>query len=90
MSTARKAHVASGNVEMVLRQKDEAGPLYVSLLNWDYTDALSTEVVVRGEYATVTDLSIDGGFPVPAAVANGTTRLPIVLGPGEGLMLRLQ
>ncbi len=90
MSTARRAHVASGNVEMVLRQKDEAGPLYVSLLNWDYTAALSTEVVVRGEYATVTDLSIDGGFPVPAAVANGNTRLPIVLGPGEGLMLRLQ
>jgi len=86
----RKAWVTRGNVEMVIRQKDPKGPLYISLLNWDYRNGLETEVVVRGEYRNITDLSIAGGFPAPAAVNDGLTKFPVVLGPGEGLMLRLQ
>lgn len=89
-ATVRQAHVADGNVEMVLRRQVEGGPLYVSVLNWDYTEALATEVVVRGAYADISDLSIEGGFPVPATVGDGTTRFPLRLGPGEGVMLRLR
>ena len=64
--------------------------MYVSLLNWDYQTALETEVVVRGEYRNITDLSISGGFPISAAVRDGLTKFPITLGPGEGMMLKLQ
>ena len=89
-ATQRKAWVTRGNVEMVVRQKDPRKPVYVSLLNWDYQTALETEVVVRGEYRNITDLSISGGFPISAAVRDGLTKFPITLGPGEGMMLKLQ
>ena len=75
---------------MVLRQGKPGGPLYMSLLNWDYTAPQTTEVVVEGEYRNVSDLSIDGGFPVPVTVEKKQTRFSISFGPGEGLMLRLQ
>ena len=90
-ATERKAWVTAGNVEMVIRQvEDGSGPLYISLLNWDYRHALDTTVKVDGEYTSVTDLSIPSGFPVPVSVEDGMTRFPVLLGPGEGLMLRLQ
>ena len=89
-STKRKVWVESGNVEMVLRQKDSGGPLYVSMLNWDYYDGLETEVVVRGEYTSVTDLSIEGGFPIPLIIKDGLTRFHVIFGPGEGLMLDIR
>jgi len=90
-ATARKAWVTSGNVEMVIRQDEGGtGPLYISLLNWDYRHALTTSVMIDGEYSRVTDLSIPDGFPVPAAVHAGQTRIPMKLGPGEGLMLMLE
>jgi hypothetical protein len=89
-ATARKAWVTSGNVEMVIRRDENGtGPLYVSLLNWDYRNALTTSVMIDGEYNPVTDLSIPGGFPVPATIHAGQTTLPMKLGPGEGLMLML-
>ena len=76
---------------MVIRQNaNELGPLYISLLNWDYKNGIDTSVVVDGEYSTVTDLSIQGSFPVPAAIASGQTTLPMKLGAGEGLMLRVE
>jgi hypothetical protein len=89
-ATTRRAWVTRGNVEMVLRQLDPGGALYVSLLNWDFRDPMETNVVVRGEYDTITDLSIEGGFPVSGAIGDGLTRFPIVMGPGEGLMLKLE
>ena len=88
--TQRKARVTEGNIEMVLRQGRPGEPLYMSLLNWDYTAPQTTEVVVEGEYRNVSDLSIDGGFPVPVTVEKKQTRFSISFGPGEGLMLRLQ
>ena len=89
-ATRRKASVTQGNVEMVLRQKNSSLPWYVSLLNWDYTAGLETEVVVRGEYNNVTDLSIEGGFPIPVTIKNGMTHFNILFGPGEGLMLEMK
>jgi hypothetical protein len=89
-ATERKAWVTRGNVEMVLRGEDSKGGFFASMLNWNYREPLETEVVVRGEYRDVTDLCIPGGFPVPATVESGMTTFPINLGPGEGLMLRLQ
>ena len=90
-ATPRKAWVTSGNVEMVIRQDEQAqGPLYVSLLNWDYHNGVDPNVVVRGEYSNITDLSIRGGFPAPAAINEGLTTFPMKLGPGEGLMLKLE
>ena len=80
----------TGNVEMVIRQKESGGSLYMSLLNWNYRDELETEVFVRGECASITNLSIREGFPVPAVVESGLTKFPIVLGPGEGIMLRME
>lgn len=74
----------------MLRQQNEGGPLYMSLLNWDYRDRLKTEVVVAGEYDNITDLSISGSFPVPAKVENGITRFRMQFGPGEGVMLQSQ
>jgi len=88
--TQRKAWVTRGNVEMVLRGDESKGSLFASVLNWNYREPLETEVVVRGDYRNVTDLCIPGGFPVPASLKDGLTTFPIRLGPGEGLMLRLQ
>ena len=89
-ATKRKAWVENGNIEMILRQNDPSGPLYVSMLNWDYKKGLDTEVVVRGEYRSITDLSVEGGFPVPPVVIEGRTRFKVVFGPGEGLMLKMK
>ena len=83
--------MTSGNVEMVIRQNSNGmGPLYISLLNWDYKNGVDTSVVIDGEYATVTDLSVPGSFPVPTVIAGGQTTLPMKLGAGEGLMLRIE
>jgi len=60
------------------------------MLNWDYYDGLETEVVVRGEYTSVTDLSIEGGFPIPLIIKDGLTRFHVIFGPGEGLMLDIR
>lgn len=89
-ATRRDAWVSGGNVELVLRSKGNAAPRYLSLLNWDFTQSLATEALVRGAYRQVTDLTVEGGFPVPAVVTNGVTRIPVRLGPGEGVMLQLQ
>ena len=89
-ATKRKAWVTKGNVELIVRQKQSNGPLYISLLNWDYNNALETEIVIRGEYSNAADLSIPGGFSIPSVVKDNLTKLPMVLGPGEGLMVKLQ
>ena len=76
---------------MVIRKDEQAqGPLYISLLNWDYRNSLTTNVVVDGEYSNITDLSIPGGFPAQGAIASGQTTIAVKLGPGEGLMLKLE
>ena len=89
-ATRRDAWVSDGNVELVLRSKGRTAPRYISLLNWDFTQPLATEALVRGAYRQVTDLTVDGGFPVPVEFANGVTRIPVRLGPGEGILFRLQ
>jgi hypothetical protein len=89
-ATRRDAWVSGGNVELVLRSKGRTAPRYVSLLNWDFTQPLATEALVRGAYRQVTDLTVDGGFPVPVEFTNGVTRIPVRLGPGEGILFRLQ
>ena len=89
-ATRRDAWVRDGNVELVLRSKGRTAPRYLSLLNWDFTQPLATEALVRGAYRQVTDLTVDGGFPVPVEFANGVTRIPVRLGPGEGILFRLQ
>ena len=90
-ATQRKAWVTSGNVEMVIRQQANGqGPLYISLLNWDYKNSLDSSVVVNGEYGKITDLSITDGFAVPAVVNSGQTTFSLKLGPGEGLMFKLE
>ena len=89
-ATQRNAWVTGGNVELVIRGNGDSAPLYLSLLNWDFTDPLETEAIIRGDYGNVIDLSVEGGFPVPAAVANGVTRIPVRLGPGEGVIFQLQ
>ena len=90
-ATERKAWVTSGNVEMVTRQDAGGqGPLYISLLNWDYRNALTTDLVVAGAYSDISDLSILGSFAVPATINAGQTTIPMKIGPGEGLMLKLQ
>ena len=90
-ATTRKAWVTSGNVEMIIRQDQQAqGPLYISLLNWDYKNALTTNVVIDGEYSNITDLALPGGFPIPVTIGSGQTTIPVKLGPGEGLMLKLE
>ncbi|MAE62998.1 MAG: hypothetical protein CMJ18_01895, partial [Phycisphaeraceae bacterium] len=86
----REAWVADGNVQLVLRHKEPGASRYVNLLNWNYRETLETVVFVRGAYQDITDLSIEGGFPVPSAIDHGVTSFPILLGPGEGLMLRLR
>ena len=89
-ATERTAWVTRGNVEMVLRRDESKEKLFACLLNWNYREPLETEVVVRGEYSRVTDLSLPDGFPVPATVRGGVTRCPLLLGEGEGVVLRLQ
>ena len=89
-ATQRNAWVTGGNVELVIRGNGDSAPLYLSLLNWDFTDPLETEAIIRGDYGNVIDLSVEGGFPVPASVADGVTRIPIRLGPGEGIIFQLQ
>ncbi|MAE64444.1 MAG: hypothetical protein CMJ18_09255 [Phycisphaeraceae bacterium] len=88
--TRRKAWVTEGNIEMVLRRKDEDGPLYMSLLNWNYRAAQETRVNVRGAYPDVMDLTLGEGFPVEATVEGDRTSFEVRLGPGEGVMLALR
>ena len=90
-ATQRRAWVTSGNVELVARQDSTGqGPLYISLLNWDYNSTLDTDLVVDGEYTNISDLSISGGFPALGTINSGQTTVPIRIGPGEGLMLRFE
>ena len=44
---------------------------------------------MRGEYATVTDLTCEARPSAPVAVGEGKTRLPLRLAPGGALFLRL-
>ena len=87
----RKAWVTSGNIEMVIRQDASGtGPLYVSVLNWDYKNGLDTTCMVDGEYSRITDLSLRGSFPIPVTINADQTSFQLKFGPGEGFMLKLQ
>ncbi|MCK5851252.1 MAG: hypothetical protein KAH23_10080, partial [Kiritimatiellae bacterium] len=89
-STKRKAYTKSGNIEMIVYQKEPDEPLYLSLLNWDSYHSHEPRMVVRGQYNNITDLSVADGFPIPAEIKDGVTTFPIILGPGEGLLLKLE
>jgi hypothetical protein len=79
---------ALANLEILPRQ-NAAGELFLFVVNLDARAACQGEVTVRGEYATVTDLTCEARPSAPVAVGEGKTRLPLRLAPGGALFLRL-
>ena len=85
-SLARRAD--GGPLHSLVRE-DARGVRYLCVINPDSAKPIDSRVVLDGRYARVTDLGIDGGFPVPVSLEGQTTTIPIRLAPGEGTVLGL-
>ena len=75
-------------LELVLRS-DDAGQHLLFATNLDPRNALATTVTVAGSCERVRDLCIDGGADVPTRADAGATRIPVYLGPGNGVVYDL-
>jgi hypothetical protein len=86
--SARAAHDAKDRFELVLR--GDGKNRYLCALNPNLDDEAEGEVAVRGQYGSVVDLDIPGGYPLPARHAGGETLFPLHLAPGQSTILRLE
>jgi hypothetical protein len=75
-------------VELLLGE-DETGARYLFAINLDVTTGKQGIVAVRGHYSTVRELTVEGAPRVPTHCADGLTRLPLSLQPGEGQLFAL-
>jgi len=72
----------------VLRESSD-GKKFVCLLNHDSAKPVKSVLSVQGAFDKVSDLGIEGGFPVPATTRKGRTEFTVNLSPGDGTCLLL-
>jgi len=73
----------------VLPRADARSNLYLGVFNQDVSEAITDTLVVRGAFPQVSEISLDGVWPVPAEVRDGATEITLTLAPGEAAVLRL-
>jgi hypothetical protein len=75
-------------VELMLSE-NAAGERYLFAINLSRHDARTGTVAVRGKYAGVRELTLEGSPEVAVTYANGVTQVPVDLQPGDGLFFAL-
>jgi len=73
----------------VLPRQNAAGEHFLFVINLSAREAREGELRLRDRYAQVRELSCEARPAVPAAVIDGTTRIPLRLAPGTAVFLRL-
>ena len=75
-------------VELILREDgDKAKCLFA--VNLNAREPQEGTVTLRGRFADVRELTVEGGPVVPTTATDEATTLPLRLGPGEGLFFAL-
>jgi len=83
----RRLHLAMRE-ERTARAGLDSRTLYLSILNPDCYQTLEDEIVLRGEYRDIADITCN--FPIRPRIRNGATRFSIRLAPAEGIMVRIR
>jgi hypothetical protein len=85
----RDAWARDARFEVLTRVADN-GERYLFVLNPDPDERVSDRVLVSGQVAAATDVSVERGFPVPVRRQGGRSAIDCTLGPGEMAVLWLQ
>jgi hypothetical protein len=83
----RMFYQENGKFHLAMRQ-GKKGELYLSALNPDVYQTFEDEIVLKGEYKDMADISCN--FPIIPSSKDGLTRFKVKLGPAEGIMIRIQ
>jgi hypothetical protein len=81
-TVTRDAWSENARFEVLLRVTD-AGERYLFVLNPDAEERVADRVLVAGDISEATDVSVEGGCPVPVEAEGGHAALQVTLGPGE-------
>lgn len=88
-SVTRDAWSENARFEVIMRVTDE-GDRYLFVLNPDAEERLAGRVLVAGDVAGATDVSVQGGYPVPVTVEAEHAAIDMTLGAGEMAVLWLR
>jgi hypothetical protein len=85
-SVSRDTWSENARFEVIMRVTDE-GERYLFVLNPSAEERLSDRVLVTGDITEATDVSVEGGFPVPVTQQGDLAAIHTTLGPGEMAVL---
>lgn len=85
-NAVRDAWSENSRFEVIMRVTDE-GARYLFVLNPSAEERLSDRVMVASDITEATDVSVEGGFPVPVAQQGDTAAIDMTLGAGEMAVL---
>jgi len=83
---ARDAWSENARFEVLTRVTDD-GERYLFALNPSPEERLTDRVLVSGEVSAATDVSVEGGFPVPVTQQGDLAAIDVSLGAGEMAVL---
>lgn len=75
--------------ESTIRESND-GKRYLSVLNRNVDDRVTSVIILQGEYQQGVDLDIPDGFPITFNIHNGRTHFPLTLDPGEFTLIALE
>ena len=73
----------------IIPRRNEAGEVFLFIINLDARVPCQGEVIVRGRFANVVELSCEARPQVPARAQDGRTILPVRLQPGGAVFFSL-
>lgn len=85
----RAAWATDSRLELMLRAFRRRGYV-LAALNASPDERVTGQVHVQGRFRRITDVTVEGGMPVPAACPGGTTGVPVSLDPGEARVFLLR
>lgn len=85
----RDAWCEDAGFELVMRETED-GERYLFALNPSADERVSDRVRLAGDVRAATDVSVEGGYPVPVVRAGEDAVVTLTLGPGEMAVLWLQ
>lgn len=83
----RRFYAENNRFHLAMRDGAESC-FYLSLLNPDCYETLADDIVLRGEFREIADISCN--VPIKPALDDGMTRFSIRLQPAEGIMVRVR
>lgn len=85
----RTFYAKDGRFHLALREdRDGRRSLYLSVLNPDCYQTLEDEIVLRGQFGDIADITCN--FPIKPVLKDGDTRFSVRLAPAEGVMVRVR